>query len=227
MKYRNVYAMILMAVFCISCKNQNKTDRPKDNTKSESKDVIASYGLNSIIHPVANEKYVIDKKETVVTWKGSMVFASKGQHTGYVYISKGELLIEKGRLVGGIVDVDMNTIADEKHDRDNELVRHLKSPDFFDAKIFPITTFLITKVAPADGENITVTADLTIKGITHAVAFPAKIEVKDGVVNANGKVTIDRTKWDVRYNSGKFFDNLADEAISDSIEFDMKIVAKK
>jgi hypothetical protein len=46
-------------------------------------------------------------------------------------------------------------------------------------------------------------------------------------VNANGKVTIDRTKWDIRYRSGKFFANLADEAISDDIEFEMKIVAKK
>jgi hypothetical protein len=51
--------------------------------------------------------------------------------------------------------------------------------------------------------------------------------VKDGIVNANGSVIIDRTKWDVRYRSGTFFDNLADEAISDDIELDMKIVAKK
>jgi len=53
------------------------------------------------------------------------------------------------------------------------------------------------------------------------------MEVKDGAVNASGKLSIDRTRWDVRYQSGKFFDNLADEAISDTIEFEMKIVAKK
>jgi photosystem II stability/assembly factor-like uncharacterized protein len=40
MKYRNVYAMILMFVFCTSCENQNKTDLPKDNTTSNYKDVI-------------------------------------------------------------------------------------------------------------------------------------------------------------------------------------------
>ena len=226
MKHKNVYTMILVFVFCTSCKRQNKTDLQKDDIKSDTKDVTASYAPKSII-PTASEKYVIDKKESVVIWKGSMQLAIKGKHTGYIHISKGELLIEKGRLVGGTVDVDMNTIADEKHGSDNELVRHLKSPDFFDAKTFPITTFLITKVAPADGESITVTGDLTIKGITHAVAFPAKIEVKDGVANVNGKVTIDRTRWDVRYNSGKFFANLADKTISDSIEFNIKIVAKK
>ncbi len=68
---------------------------------------------------------------------------------------------------------------------------------------------------------------MTIKGITHDVTFPVKLEEVNGVIHANGKVTIDRTKWDVRYGSGKFFDNLADDTISDNIEFEMKIVAKK
>lgn len=191
--------------------------------------INVSYGQNS--RSIANEKYLIDKKESVVTWKGSMavvneLFGSRG-HTGFVSISKGELMIKKNKLVGGKVEVDMNSIADEKHGTENNLVDHLKSPDFFDVKKFPIATFAITKVASANGENVKVTGNLTIKGITHAVTFPAKIEIKGGIVNANGKVIIDRTQWDVRYKSGKFYDNLADEAISDSIEFDMKIVARK
>lgn len=177
--------------------------------------------------PIGHEKYVVSKYESIVTWKGSKVFAPEQGHTGYVNISKGELLIEKGQLVGGTVEVDMNTLADEFHRGNNKLISHLKSPDFFDVEKFPIATFAITQVARADGENINVTGDLTIKGITHAVTFPAKMEVKDGMVSANGHVIIDRTKWDVRYNSGKFYDNLADGAISDDIEFGMKIVAKK
>lgn len=176
---------------------------------------------------IVNEKYVIDKKESVITWKCSMVFANKGGHNGYVSLSKGELMIEKGQLAGGAVEVDMNSIADEHHGRDNGLIDHLKEPDFFDVKKFPISTFAITRVAPADGGNINVTGNLTIKGITREVTFPAKADVKGRTVTANGKVTIDRTQWDVRYKSGKFFAGLADEAISDDIEFDMKIVAKK
>jgi len=77
------------------------------------------------------------------------------------------------------------------------------------------------------GEDVNITGNLTIKGITHAVTFPAKVEVKREIVNANGKVIIDRTLWDVHYRSGKFYDNLADKAISDDIEFDMKIVPRK
>jgi hypothetical protein len=62
---------------------------------------------------------------------------------------------------------------------------------------------------------------------THPVTFPAKMEIKDGLVKADGKLIIDRTDWGIRYKSGKFFDNLKNQAISDSIEFNIKIVAKK
>lgn len=172
-----------------------------------------------------DEKYaVIDTNESVVAWKGANTF---GSHTGYVYISKGELKIETGQLVGGTVEIDMNTIEDTDHGSDNGLIKHLKDPDFFDVKKFPFSKITITKIASINVEDKEITGDLTIKGITHPVTFPAKMEVKDGIVKANGKLVIDRTIWDVRYNSGKFFDNLADKTISDSIEFHMKIIAKQ
>jgi polyisoprenoid-binding protein YceI len=185
--------------------------------------LLPAFCLMSAI-PVA--KYVIDK-ESVVQWKCSMVVAGKGAHNGFVSISKGELMIEKGQLVGGTVEVDMNTISNEFHNGKDNLMDHLKSPDFFDVEKFPISTFGITRVAATAGGNTDVTGNLTIKGITHEITFPAQIEIHRRIIRASGKMIIDRTLWDVRYGSGKFFDNLADHAISDSIEFDMQIIAKK
>jgi polyisoprenoid-binding protein YceI len=173
------------------------------------------------------QKYIIDTKESVITWKGSMVFDFEEEHVGYVYISKGELMIEKDSLVGGTAEIDMKTIEYKDKESKNTPVKHLKSPDYFDVEKFPISTFSITKVAYAVRGNIKVTGNLTIKGITHPITFPAKIKVKDGMAEANGKVVIDRTQWGIRYRSGKFYDNLADQAVSDNIEFLMKIVAKK
>ena len=191
--------------------------------------IIAPLISSSFVFPgyVANEEYVLDKKESVVTWKGSMLLTPQNAHIGYAYISKGELAIEKGQLVGGTVEVDMNTLTDKDHGSDNNLIDHLKSPDFFDVKKFPISSFAITRVESAKGENLNVTGNLTIKGITHEVTFPVKMEVSAGIVSATGRVIIDRTKWDVRYGSDKFFDNLANETISDDIELDMRIVARK
>jgi polyisoprenoid-binding protein YceI len=175
----------------------------------------------------AGEKYVIDKRASVVTWKGSMLFAPTMKHNGYVSISRGDLMIEKGQLVGGTVQVDMNTITDKNHDAKNELVDHLKSPDFFDVKKFPFSSFAITNVASVKGENVNVTGNLTIKGITQSITFPVKIQVNGGTLNAIGKMIIDRTKWDIRYSSRKFYNSVADQTISDDIEFEMTILAKK
>lgn len=174
-----------------------------------------------------NEEYVVDTKESVVTWKCAMQFVPANNHIGYIDISRGDLKIENGLLVGGTVEIDMNTITDDRHESDNDLVDHLKSPDFFDATKFPVSAFMITQVAKAKGENINVTGDLTIKGITHSIAFPVRLNVTSGTVTVSGKITIDRTKWDVRYGSGKFFSSLADETISDEIEINMKVVARK
>jgi polyisoprenoid-binding protein YceI len=180
--------------------------------------------VSSLSLHVGNENYfIIDTKETFVEWKGSSV---GGTHAGYVYISKGELMIENGQLMGGTAEVNMNTIEDEDHRSDNNLIEHLKNQDFFDVKKFPSSTITITKAESINGEQIKVTGNLSIKGITHPVSFPAKMEIKDGIVRANGRLVIDRTRWGIRYKSGKFFDNLKDEAISDSIEFNIKIVAK-
>jgi polyisoprenoid-binding protein YceI len=153
--------------------------------------------------------------------------AAAEEHTGYVYISKGELMIDKGQLVGGTAEIDLNTIEYKDKKNKNTPINHLKSPDYFDVEKFPVSTIEITRVASVSGDTIKVTGNLTIKGIARPVTFPAKMEVKDGILKAIGSMTIDRTDWGIRYRSGKFYDILADQIVSDDIEFDIKIVAKK
>lgn len=207
------YLILIIATLSFGCGGPLKEEN-KNNASA-----------SSISLHVGNEKYfIIDTKESVVAWTGSSVH---GKQEGYAYISKGELMIENGQLMGGTVEIEMNKIEGPGHLRDNNLINHLKGPDFFDVKKFPISTIAITRVESINGENKKVTGNLTIKGITHPVTFPARIEVKGGIVKASGKLVIDRTLWDVRYKSGKFFDNLKDQAIADSIEFNIKIVAKK
>jgi len=171
------------------------------------------------------QKYMIDTTQSVVIWKGSMLLGSS--FVGNVYISKGELMIENGQLVGGTVELDMNTIEFEDKKRPDGPIKHLKSPDLFDTKKFPVSVFEITKVATGSSKTLKVTGNLTIKGITRAVNFPAKMEVKDGIVQVNGEMIIDRTDWGIRYSSGKFYDYKANGIISDDIKFHMKIVAKQ
>jgi len=171
--------------------------------------------------------YVIDTQKSTIAWKCAMAIAGKGGHNGYISISKGELTFEKDQLTGGTAEIDMNTIADEHHNTNNNLIDHLKGADFFDVPNFPAATFTITGIEPTTGKGINITGNLTIKNITHAVTFPATVILNGKALTAYAKLTIDRTKWDVRYGSGTIFTDLADKAISDTIEFDMNIVATR
>src|SRR5690606_22867425 len=109
-----------------------------------------------------------------------------------------------------------------------KLVGHLKSDDFFSVDKFPVATFKITSVKPTNKNLGTheVTGNLTIKGITHAVKFPATIEFKDGLATAKGKLKVDRTKYNIRYGSGKFFENLGDKMIDDNFEIELNVISK-
>lgn len=210
-----IYQILIIAPLFFGCGGSVK-EKNKNNAAT-----------SSVSLHVGNDKYVmIDNNESIVTWRGYNLNGLNSQ-TGYVHISKGELMIEDGEFTAGTVEVDMNSIEDKNHGRDNKLVNHLKDPDFFEVEKFPFSTITITRVAPINVEYKEITGNLTIKGITNAVNFPVKMEMKDGIIKANGKLVIDRTLWNVRYKSGKFYDNLANQTMSDSIEFHIKIAAKK
>ncbi len=219
MNYYRGCTLLILAVMLTSCES-----RQKESLRSDS--LLTSRVPSTVSLHIGNEKYVrVDTKQSVITWKGASLNGLNSQ-TGYVYPSKGELMIENGQLTGGIVEVDMNTIEDKNHRRDTKLVDHLKDPDFFEVEKFPFSILSITKIKSTTNEGRQITGNLTIKGITHPVTFPAKLEIKNGMVKANGKLVIDRTQWDVRYKSAKFYTLLANQTMSDSIEFYIHIVAR-
>ena len=45
-----------MLVFCTSCGGQNKTDLPKENIKPETKDTVTSYGPDSLVRNVKQDR---------------------------------------------------------------------------------------------------------------------------------------------------------------------------
>jgi polyisoprenoid-binding protein YceI len=65
--------------------------------------------------------------------------------------------------------------------------------------------------------SYTVTGDLTIKGITK----PVTLVVSMFENKATATLKVDRTKFDIKYGSGSFFDNLGDKAIYD--DFDLVV----
>ncbi|MCG3205070.1 MAG: hypothetical protein KCHDKBKB_01787 [Elusimicrobia bacterium] len=171
----------------------------------------------------------VDVANSKLTWIGKKV---TGQHNGSLLLKDGELHLAKNEIVGGTFNVDMTslTVEDLKDEKSNQnLVGHLKSDDFFSAATNPIATFKIVSVKPITLEGATheVQGTLTIKGITHPLSFPATITVNQGLVSAQAKeIKVDRTLYNIRYGSGKFFQNLGDKTINDHFTVDLTLVAK-
>jgi polyisoprenoid-binding protein YceI len=182
--------------------------------------------------PAAVATYKLQPQLSTLGWDGKAVTHG---HNGTIQFSSGDLEVRNNMVVGGTAIVDMKTIkATDITDADNhaKFVGHMSSGDFFDAPAFPTSTFKITSVTPiagaaADADNATITGDMTIKGVTQKVSFPAKVGVKNGVAAATGKVTIDRTKFGLKYGSKSFFDSIGDKAINDEFTLAFNVIAKQ
>lgn len=175
------------------------------------------------------KKLALSTDDSKLEWVGKKV---TGQHNGTVDISRGDLFIDKGNLTGGSFDINFATIKVldlQDSEMNAKLTGHLKSDDFFSAEKFPTGKFVLTSVAPLSNgteNNYTIGGNLTIKGITQPVSFPAAVKINGDVVSAKADFKIDRTLWDVKFRSGKFYENLGDKLIDDQIELKLSISAK-
>lgn len=171
------------------------------------------------------ETYSVDPAASGVKWQASKV---TGKHDGRINISSGVIVFEEGVFTGGDAVVDVTSlVVDDILDAENnaKLTRHLKSDDFFDAANHPQASIKVTSAEPSAGDVYNVTADVTIKGITKSVTFPATIRKTEKGVEASAAITLDRTDFDIRYGSGKFFENLGDRMIHDTFTLSVSISA--
>ncbi|HEX8548921.1 MAG TPA: YceI family protein [Cytophagaceae bacterium] len=171
--------------------------------------------------------YKVDPALTTLVWTGKKV---TGAHTGNVKVTQGNIILDGKTVKGGSFDIDMNSITctdltDAGYNA--KLIGHLKNEDFFAVDKFPKASFVASSITSKGGDNYDVTGKLTIKGIAKDITFPAVIKTNGKVVTADAKIKVDRTKYDIKYGSGSFFDNLGDKTIEDNFEIDLKLVANK
>ena len=170
--------------------------------------------------------YVLVPESSTLGWVGKKIGS---QHNGTIDIAVGDLSIVDGVGNGSFV-MDMTTIdtldlsGRSKEGMDN----HLKNEDFFDVTNHPEAKFVLKDidVNGASG-NADVIGDLTIKGITNPVDFSASYVLEGDVYTVSADLQIDRTLWDIKYNSAKFFSGIADKAIKDEIDLSLDLAFKK
>lgn len=191
---------------------------------------VLSAGLLTACAPKAKEEateattvsgtFTVDTDSSTVQWFGKKV---TGEHNGTVKLKEGSFVVENGILTSGAATIDLTTIVVidlTDPEWNGKLKGHLESPDFFNIAEFP-TASLTFRKAESGFEG-----DLTIKGITKPAKFDAQISEENGKPVVTGTLTVDRTEYDIRYGSGKFFENLGDKTISDEFSLKFKVAAK-
>jgi len=199
------------------------------------KGATAEVAAKGEVAAATGASFTVDNAISKVMWEGSK---PAGSHNGTVDVSNGTVTVAGGKVTGGTFTLDMNSISclDLEGGKKEYLESHLKglgddnADDFFNVKAYPTAKFEITKLTglanDAEG-NFLVYGNLTMKDITKQVGFKANIQTTDGTVSVTSqKFNIDRTEWGIKYNSGKFFDDLKDKAIDDEMALQVNLVAK-
>lgn len=163
-------------------------------------------------------KKEVNVEESTIEWKGEKV---TGSHNGTINLQKGHFIFEDDEIVGGEFVMNMQSIkvTDLEGEYKQKLEGHLKSEDFFGVEKYPTAKLVITSAAKKGEGKYGIVGDLTIKEDTHPITF-------DLVINddtATTSLTIDRSKYNVRYGSGSFFDNLGDKTIYDNFDLDVTL----
>lgn len=162
-----------------------------------------------------------------IHWWGYKVAKSEASsHDGTLKVKSGNLIMKGNDLVGGSFVFDMNSInaTDLSGDYQAKLNGHLKDGDFFEVEKFPTAAFKITSVQKNNDKiyNSIVTGDLTVKGKTNTISFPAKIAYSKGVVSlVSNKFSFDRQKFNVAYKS-----SMQDVFVKDDIDMLVKVTAQ-
>jgi len=176
--------------------------------------------LGIVIIALTSYAQKIDVNKSELKWTGKKV---TGEHWGYIKLKSGSLNIENNKIVSGKFIIDMTTINCkdlEDPEWNKKLVGHLESDDFFSVQKYPTAKLEINKSTLLKNDLHEIEAMLSIKGITEPISFKAE-KTENGY---SAKITIDRTKYNVRYGSGKFFDNLGDNMIYDEFTLDVNLI---
>ncbi|MCI0341764.1 MAG: YceI family protein [Planctomycetales bacterium] len=125
----------------------------------------------------------------------------------------GKILLDP--MNAAACSVDLQIKADSLESRNPDRNKHLRSPDFFSVKEFPVISFKSTKIAPGKEEDTyVVTGDLTLHGVTKPITLTVRKtgEADDPMKNHRAgfetSFKIQRSDFGMKYGIGMLSDEV-------------------
>ena len=211
MKFK-IFVVAALSIFLLSCAKKRK--KPAEDS-NQSKNTITAI--------IREGTYTVNVDSSTVKWTGKEI--TTDSHYGTLGLKQGAVEVSTAGIVSGNVVVDMNSIQclDMTGRGKTKLEGHLRSDDFFGVQSFPEAALSFTSLSAETSGEIHFTGDLTIKNITHPITFSGLIHQSGNNYSATINFSFDRTLYDVKYRSGKYFKDLGDKLILDDIDISAKI----
>ena len=161
--------------------------------------------VNKNDSPVTTLK--VDAAQSQVNWHIEKV---TGSHTGTLKVFLGQLTVQRKKLTGGYILIDMNSldVTDITQPDKQKLENNLKGDNFFDTGRYTVARFDITSVnysSDRDTSQATIAGNLTMHGVTKKIDFKAAILKNSGnELIARADVNINRRDWNIATGDFKY-----------------------
>lgn len=162
---------------------------------------------------VIGQLYDADIANSNIVWKGYGEVGGFSQ-TGSIKMKASQINYDGTDLLGEIF-IDLKSINHE----DKALQKHLRAKDFFNVKKNPIAKYVISEY---DGSLVYGT--LHLNGKEGEVSFKLEMDPLDKGYRITGKAIVDRTQFDIKYNSSTYFQDLGNYAIKNEFDLEFDIV---
>jgi polyisoprenoid-binding protein YceI len=209
----------LVVLIFTSC-NSESSNGNSDSSSTNEAETKVSITIGELGIP--DGKYSLTKDKPRINWTAKKISGSG--HSGIIPASRGKFKVEEGVITKGLVSFNMNgfEVTDIDGDSKENFDNHLKSEDFFNVDKFPEATLSFNSSSVKEDGTKTLSCTLDMHGIAVDYDIPFKLKeqqlTQGGIgYNISGEFFMDRTKHEITYGSGSFFDNLGDKAIKDDV----------
>lgn len=161
-----------------------------------------------------------DTSQSNIRWYGEELTGKT--HFGNLSFKAAQIEVQDGVITGGnfIVDMSSLSVEDLSGGGKTKLEGHLRSDDFFSVDKNPEAKLKITQKAKVESGLQKLYGELSIKGIQHPIDLTMTFKDNN---SALAQLTFDRSKYNVRFRSGSFFENLGDKLILDDIRLEVSL----
>jgi len=210
-----LFGILSLTIFLAACEDP-AANKPKATTTNASNSATTANNSTAAAPGAKTETLAISPENSKVEFIGSKV---TGKHDGGFKKFAGTIALVNGKPEDSTVSIDIDTTS-VFTDTDG-LTKHLQTGDFFDIAKYPKASFKATKIVPDTEKgagNYMVTGDLTLRGVTKSVTFPATITVAGDGVEVNAEFSVNRKDFNILY-AGKADDLIRDDVV---IKLDLK-----